>query len=63
MEGKGDRMAGKQLITTHEAVEMLYEITSLQADLIQKLMAALGQFEEFEKELQKINRLKQELEG
>lgn len=62
MAGEGERMAGKQLITTYEAVEMLYEITSLQADLIQKLMAALGQFEEFEEELQKINRLKEKLE-
>lgn len=44
--------------STEEAFEKLMEIIDLQSDLIKKLMSALGQFEEFEKELKRINRLK-----
>lgn len=49
-------------MSTAEAAERLAEIVEAQSALIKKMVSALGQFEEFEKELQKINRLKQELE-
>lgn len=48
--------------STEEAFEKLMEIIDLQSDLIKKLMSALGQFEEFDKELQRIDRMKEELE-
>ncbi len=49
-------------MSTAEAAERLAEIVEAQSALIKKMVSALGQFEEFEKELQKINRLKQKLE-
>lgn len=49
-------------MSTAEAAERLAEIVEAQSALIMKMVSALGQFEEFEKELQKINRLKEELE-
>ena len=49
--------------STEEALGELMKIIDLQSELIKKLMNALGQFEEFEKELRRINRLKEKLEG
>lgn len=44
-------------MSTAEAAERLAEIVEAQSALIQKMVSALGQFEEFEKELHKINRM------
>ena len=49
-------------MSTSEAAERLAEIVEAQSTLIRKMVSALGQFEEFEKELRKINRLKERLE-
>lgn len=49
-------------MSTAEAAERLAEIVEAQSVLIRKMVSALGQFEEFEKELRRINRLKEELE-
>lgn len=40
-----------------EAAERLEEIVEAQSELIRRIVSALGQSEEFEKELQKINRM------
>lgn len=48
--------------STEEGLEKLMEIIGLQSNLIERLMEALGQFEEFDKELQRIDRMKEELE-
>lgn len=50
-------------MSTSEAAERLAEIVEAQSALIQKMVSALGQFEEFEKELQKINKLKEKLKS
>lgn len=50
-----------ETMSTTEAAERLAEIVEAQSVLIQKMVSALGQFEEFEKELQRINHLKNEL--
>lgn len=47
---------------TQEALEELIEIIDAQTALIDKLIKALGQFEEFDEELKRINRLKEKLE-
>lgn len=49
-------------MSTAEAAERLAEIVEAQSALIRKMINALGQFEEFEKELKRINRLKEKLE-
>lgn len=49
-------------MSTAEAAERMAEIVEAQSVLIQKMVSALGQFEEFEKELRRINRLKEKLE-
>lgn len=49
-------------MSTSEAAERLAEIVEAQSALIKKMVSALGQFEEFEKELERISRLKEKLE-
>lgn len=49
-------------MSTSEAAERLAEIVEAQSALIRKMVSALGQFEEFDKELQRIDRMKEELE-
>lgn len=49
-------------MSTAEAAERLAEIVEAQSALIRKMVSALGQFEEFEKELERISRLKEKLE-
>lgn len=49
-------------MSTSEAAERLAEIVEAQSELIRKMVSALGQFEEFEKELERISRLKEKLE-
>ncbi len=49
-------------MSTSEAAERLAEIVEAQSMLIMKMVSALGQFEEFEKELERISRLKEKLE-
>lgn len=51
------------MISTSEAAEELAKIVEAQSNLIEKLMNALGQFEEFDKELDRINRMKEDLGG
>lgn len=51
-----------ETMSTAEAAERLAEIVEAQSALIEKMVSALGQFEEFEKEIQRINHLKNELE-
>lgn len=50
-------------MSTAEAAERLAEIVGAQSALIKKMVSALGQFEEFEKELKRINRLKEKFEN
>lgn len=50
-------------MSTAEAAERLAEIVEAQSELIKRMVSALGQFEEFEKELQKINKLKEKLKS
>lgn len=50
-------------MSTAEAAERLAEIVGAQSALIKKMVNALGQFEEFEKELQRINQLKDKLKN
>lgn len=50
-------------MSTSEAAERLAEIVEAQSTLIQKMVSALGQFEEFGKELQKINKIKEKLKS
>lgn len=45
-----------------EAAESLAEIVEAQSALIEKLIDALGQFEEFDQELKRINEMKEKLE-
>lgn len=49
-------------LTTTEVNERLLHIIDLQLDLIKDMMKALGPFEAFDKELRRINRLKEKLE-
>lgn len=49
-------------LTTTEVNERLLHIIDLQLDLIKDMMKALGPFETFDKELRRINRLKEKLE-
>ena len=46
-------------MSTAEAAERLAEIVEAQSELIRRIVNALEQSEEFEKELKKINRLKE----
>lgn len=45
-------------MSTPKAAERLAEIVEVQSALIRKMVSSLGQFEEFEKELERISRLK-----
>lgn len=50
-------------MSTAEAAERMAEIVEAQSELIKRMVSALGQFEEFEKELKRINRLKEKFEN
>lgn len=50
-------------MSTAEAAERLAEIVEAQSALIRKMVNSLGQFEEFEKELRRINKLKEKLKN
>lgn len=50
-------------MSTAEAAERLAEIVEAQSALIRKMVNALGQFEEFEKELRSINKLKEKFKN
>lgn len=52
-----------ETMSTAEAAERLAEIVEAQSALIRKMVNALGQFEEFEKELRRINKLKEKLKN
>lgn len=50
-------------MSTAEAAERLAEIVEAQSELIRRIVNALGQSEEFEKELKRINRLKEKFKN
>lgn len=50
-------------MSTAEAAERLAEIVEAQSELIRRMVSALGQSEEFEKELKRVNRLKEKFEN
>nr|DAQ22984.1 MAG TPA: hypothetical protein [Caudoviricetes sp.] len=49
------------MISITEAAERLAEIVEAQSRLIEKLIDAVGQFDEFENEVKKINEMKEDL--
>lgn len=49
------------MISITEAAERLAEIVETQSRLIEKLIDAVGQFDEFENEVKKINEMKEDL--
>lgn len=49
------------MISITEVAERLAEIVEAQSRLIEKLIDAVGQFDEFENEVKKINEMKEDL--
>ncbi len=49
------------MISITEAAERLAEIVEAQSRLIEKLIDAVGQFDEFENEVKKINEMKEDI--
>lgn len=49
------------MISIQEAAEKLAEIVDAQSELISRLIDALGQFDEFNQELERIKEMKEDL--